>query len=200
MKHVKEPLPDVQRRAARGVGHAGLGGRARHRQGAGQPLRHGRGHDRATSRRCWPSRWRAPARPGREATTVLRALDSDTKGFVPVRLRNPRRWLLSVLAVLILAAGAVAYFATRTEKGAGPPPTAAARGPDARCRWAPAPPTTTTPRATTASRPSRPRTSLDGNPSTQWDTERYDERARGRGQGRRGPVRGRRPAGRRRGR
>ena len=43
---------------------------------------------------------------GSEATTVLRALDGDTKGFVPVRLRNPRRWLLSVLAVLILAAGA----------------------------------------------------------------------------------------------
>ena len=46
MKHVKEPIPDVQRIRPGGVGHAGLGGRARHGQGAGQPLRHRRGHDR----------------------------------------------------------------------------------------------------------------------------------------------------------
>ena len=40
--------------------------------------------------------------------------------------------------------------------------------------------------------PDSPQNVLDGNPSTQWDTERYDGRPRGRRQGRRGPVRGRR--------
>ena len=65
MKHVKEPLARCAAGASRGVGGPGLGGRARHRQGAGQPLRHGRGDDRRISRRCWRSRWRARARPGR---------------------------------------------------------------------------------------------------------------------------------------
>ncbi len=54
-----------------------------------------------------------------EATTVLRALPGDTAEFAPSRLRNPRRWVLTVLAVVLLAGGVVAFFATRTEKGAG---------------------------------------------------------------------------------
>ena len=103
MKHVKEPLPDVQRirpevsaTLASVVEHATakeLGNRYATAEDMTAGPRGGAGH-----------RGGARGRGRSEATTVLRALDSDTKGFVPVRLRNPRRWLLSVLAVLILAA------------------------------------------------------------------------------------------------
>jgi serine/threonine-protein kinase len=54
-----------------------------------------------------------------EATAVLRALPGDTTEFAPLRLRRPRRWLLSVLAVALLAAGVVGFLATRTERGPG---------------------------------------------------------------------------------
>jgi tRNA A-37 threonylcarbamoyl transferase component Bud32 len=54
-----------------------------------------------------------------EATTVLQTLPGDTTEFAPLRLRRPRRWLLSVLAVVVLVAGTVGFLATRTERGPG---------------------------------------------------------------------------------
>jgi serine/threonine-protein kinase len=54
-----------------------------------------------------------------EATTVLQTLAGDTTDFAPLRLRRPRRWLLSVLAVALLVAGAIGFLATRTERGPG---------------------------------------------------------------------------------
>jgi eukaryotic-like serine/threonine-protein kinase len=54
-----------------------------------------------------------------EATTVLQTLSGDTTEFAPMRLRRPRRWMLTVVAVALLAAAAVGYLATRTERGPG---------------------------------------------------------------------------------
>jgi len=54
-----------------------------------------------------------------EATTVLRTLPGDTTEFAPMRLRRPRRWLLSVLAIAVLVAGTFGFLATRTERGPG---------------------------------------------------------------------------------
>jgi serine/threonine-protein kinase len=54
-----------------------------------------------------------------EATTVLQTLPGDTTEFAPLRLRRPRRWLLSVLAIAMLVAGVVGFLATRTERGPG---------------------------------------------------------------------------------
>jgi serine/threonine protein kinase len=151
MKHVKEPLPDVQR--IRPEASATLASVVEHATAKELGNRYATAEDLTEDlEEVLAIEVARTGEAGSEATSVLQALDHDTKGFVPVRLRNPRRWLLSVLAVLVLAGGAVAYFASRTEKGAGPPSTPRP------CRWAPAPPTTTTPRATTANRPTRPRT------------------------------------------
>ena len=106
--------------------------------------------------------------------------------FVPVRLRNPRRWLLTVMAVLLLAPAPAWPTSPRARRRApGRPAAPRAAGPDRGGAWAPAPPTTTTRRpATAASRPIRHQNVIDGNPSTQWDTERYDGRPAGRRQDR----------------
>jgi serine/threonine-protein kinase len=52
-----------------------------------------------------------------EATTVLRALPGDTAGWLPLRIRRPRR-LLAIVALALAAAGvAVALLASRTHTG-----------------------------------------------------------------------------------
>jgi len=108
-----------------------------------------------------------------EATTVLRDLPGETADFAPARLRNPRRWLLTVLAVLLLAGGAVAYLATRTEKGACTPaaprsdgltpvslPTSAADDYD--------------PQGDENESSEATQNAIDGNRTTNWDTESYE--------------------------
>jgi serine/threonine protein kinase len=118
MKHVKEPLPDVQR--ARPEISASLAAVV----------------ERATAKET-RNRYQTAnelvrdleevlaieaARTGEatgEATTVLRSLSSDTADFAPRRLRHPRRALAVSVLALSLAAGTIAYFATRTEKGPG---------------------------------------------------------------------------------
>jgi serine/threonine-protein kinase len=60
------------------------------------------------------------ARSGRssgEATTVLRALRGDTADFVPMRLRRPKRVLAIALLALAAAAAIVVVLASRTEPG-----------------------------------------------------------------------------------
>ncbi|HEX5909467.1 MAG TPA: protein kinase [Thermoleophilaceae bacterium] len=172
MKHVKEPIPDVQR--IRPEASATLASVVEHATAKELVNRYATAEDMTEDlEEVLAIEVARAGEAGSEATTVLRALDSDTKGFVPVRLRNPRRWLLSVLAVLILAAGAVAYFASRTEKGAGPPSTprpagltAVSLGSDAANDY--------DPEGDDRESPESPQNVLDRNPSTQWDTERYD--------------------------
>ncbi|MDT4936254.1 MAG: eukaryotic-like serine/threonine-protein kinase [Pseudonocardiales bacterium] len=52
-----------------------------------------------------------------EATTVLRALPGDTAGWVPMRIRAPRRILAVGALVLVAAAIVVALLANRTHTG-----------------------------------------------------------------------------------
>ncbi|HYI35061.1 MAG TPA: protein kinase [Thermoleophilaceae bacterium] len=172
MKHVKEPLPDVQHvrpevsaALASVVEHATakeLGNRYASAEDMTEDLEQVLGIEVARA-----------GEAGTEATTLLRALPGDTKGFVPLRLRNPRRWLLTVLAVLLLAGAGVAYFASRTEKGAGPPSTprpagltAVSLGSNAANDY--------DPEGDDSESPESPQNVLDSNPSTQWDTERYE--------------------------
>jgi hypothetical protein len=77
-----------------------------------------------------------------------------------------------VLGILVVAGAIVAYFASRTEKGAGPPPVSRPAGlstvtlaSDAANDY--------DPEGDGQESPGSPQNVLDGNPSTQWDTERY---------------------------
>ena len=171
MKHVKDPLPDVQR--VRPEASATLASVVEHATAKELGNRYATAEDLTEDlEEVLTIEVARTGEAGSEATTVLRALPGDTKGFVPVRLRSPRRWLLSVLAVLILAAGGVAYFASRTEKGAGPPSTprpagltAVPLGSGAANDYDPEGDDSESDDATT--------NAIDGNPSTEWDTERY---------------------------
>jgi len=118
MKHVKNPLPDVQRR--RPEVSAALAAVV----------------ERATAKETG-NRYRVvdemvhdleqvlaieAARAGEtsgEATTVLRGLPGDTADYAPARLRRPRRAVLLSALVIGLVAGVISFLATRTEKGTG---------------------------------------------------------------------------------
>jgi eukaryotic-like serine/threonine-protein kinase len=171
MKHVKDPLPDVQR--IRPEVSAALASVVEHATAKELRNRYATAEDMvADLEDVLAIEVSRAGVAGPEATTVLRALPGDTKGFVPVRLRNPRRWFLTVLGILVLAGAIVAYFGSRTEKGAGPPPVSRPAGlspvalaSDAANDY--------DPEGDGQESPGSPQNVLDGNPSTQWDTERY---------------------------
>jgi len=173
MKHVKDPLPDVQRvrpeasAALAAVLERATAKQTENRYATADELVHDLEEVLAIE----------VARSGEtsgEATTVLRALSGDTAEFVPVRLRDPRRWLVSVLAVLLLAAGAVAYFATRTEKGAGVAGPARGGGP-ARVELGSNAANDYDPQSEDREEsPEATQNAIDGNPTTVWDTEKYE--------------------------
>jgi len=172
MKHVKEALPDVQR--VRPEVSAALASVVEHGTSKELGNRYATAADMtADLEEVLAIEVARAGEAGSEATTVLRALDSDTKGFVPVRLRNPRRWLLSVLAVVILAAGVLAYLVTRTEKGAGPPSTPRPAGLNGVSLGSSAA-NDYDPEGDGNESPESPQNVVDRNPSTQWDTERYE--------------------------
>jgi tRNA A-37 threonylcarbamoyl transferase component Bud32 len=109
-----------------------------------------------------------------EATTVLRTLPpGDTTEFAPLRLRRPRRWLLSVLAVAVLAAAVIGFLATRTERGPGDAASvgggslrAVSLTGDAAHDYDPQGDEDESSEAT--------QFAIDTNPTTMWDTESYD--------------------------
>jgi serine/threonine-protein kinase len=124
MKHVKDPLPDVQRmRPEISASLAAAVERAtakeiEHRYQSAAELVHDLEEVLAIE----------AARAGEasgEATTVLGSLSGDTADFAPVRVRHPKRVLVVTLLLLAVAAVAVVYFANRTEKGPGPDPIVA---------------------------------------------------------------------------
>jgi hypothetical protein len=124
MKHVKDPLPDVQRmRPEISASLAAAVERAtaketEHRYQSAAELVHDLEEVLAIE----------AARAGEasgEATTVLGSLTGDTADFAPVRVRHPKRVLVVTLLLLAVAAVAVVYFANRTEKGPGPDPIVA---------------------------------------------------------------------------
>jgi tRNA A-37 threonylcarbamoyl transferase component Bud32 len=171
MKHVKDPLPDVAQ--IRPEVSAALASVVDHATAKEVRNRYATAEDMvADLEDVLAIEVSRAGVAGPEATTVLRALPGDTKGFLPVRLRNPRRWLLTVLGILVLAGAIVAYFASRTEKGAGPPHvsrpaglSSVTLGSDAANDY--------DPEGDGQESPGSVQNVLDGNPSTQWDTERY---------------------------
>jgi serine/threonine-protein kinase len=108
-----------------------------------------------------------------EATAVLQTLPGDTNEFAPLRLRRPRRWMLSVAAVLVLVVGVVGYLATRTERGPGGE-RRAATGSLTSVELASSAAHDYDPQGDERESPDATQFAIDGNPTTAWDTERYD--------------------------
>src|ERR687891_1210270 len=122
MKHVREPLPDVQRRrpeisaALAAAVERATAKETSNRYATVDEMVHDLEEVLAIE----------AARTGEtsgEATTVMRSLPGDTADFPPRPLRHPRRTLFISIAALAIVAAAIAYFATRTEKGAEPAAT-----------------------------------------------------------------------------
>ncbi|HYP47388.1 MAG TPA: protein kinase [Thermoleophilaceae bacterium] len=178
MKHVREPLPDVQRRRPEvAASLAGVVERAgaketANRYATADELEHDLEEELAIE----------AARAGEttgEATSVLRTLQGDTVDFAPGRLRHPRRALLVSLLLLALAAGAAAYFSTRTEKGAGPAVAPRSPGLSAVALASGAASDFDPPPGDGKESSDATEFAIDGNRTTAWDTERYESGFRG---------------------
>jgi eukaryotic-like serine/threonine-protein kinase len=118
MKHVRDPLPDAQRRrpeissALAAVVERSTAKETQNRYPTVTQMVHDLEEVLAIE----------AARSGQttgEATTVLQSLSGDTADFVPVRLRRPKRALALTVLVLALFAVTAIFLAQRTEKGTG---------------------------------------------------------------------------------
>jgi eukaryotic-like serine/threonine-protein kinase len=171
MKHVRDPLPDVQRRRpeisaslAAVVERATAKETQNRYRDVGQMV-----HDLEEVLAI------EAARTGQatgEATAVLQSLSGDTADFAPSRLRRPKRALALTLLVLALLAATAVFLATRTEKGTGvavvkkPPELSQVRlARDAASDY--------DPEGDNQESPEAARNAIDGNTGTNWDTERY---------------------------
>jgi serine/threonine-protein kinase len=171
MQHVREPLPDVQRRrpeisaALAAVVERATAKETRNRYATADAMVHDLEQVLAIE----------AARSGEtsgEATAVLRSLPGDTADFAPGRLRHPRRALFASVLVLAIAAGLIAWFATRAERGPGdaatpktPGLSAVELGSDAASDY--------DPEGDGEESPEAARNAIDGNLTTNWDTETY---------------------------
>jgi eukaryotic-like serine/threonine-protein kinase len=173
MKHVKEPLPDVQRR--RPEASAALAAAV----------------ERATAKET-ANRYATvaemvhdleevlaieAARTGQasgEATNVLRSLSSDTADFAPARLRHPKRAFLLSVAVLAVAAGAIAFLATRTEEGPGRAATPKAPPGLSDVKLKKDAAHDYDPEGDADESSDQVQFAIDGSPPTEWGTETYD--------------------------
>ena len=172
MKHVKEPLPDVQRRrpeisaALAAVIERATAKETRHRYATVDAMVHDLEEVLAIE----------AARTGEttgEATTVLRSLPGETGDFAPRRMRHPRMALWASVLLIAMAGGLVAWFATRTEKGAGP--SAAPQTPGLTdVRFGGGAASDYDPEGDDGEEsPDQARNAIDGSLTTNWDTETY---------------------------
>jgi eukaryotic-like serine/threonine-protein kinase len=170
MKHVRDPLPDVQRRRPEiSATLASVIERATAKDTAKRyPQVDEMVHDLEEVLAIEAAR--AGATSG-EATTVLRALPGDTAEFAPRRLRRPRPLLLTAALAIGITAGLIAFFATRTEKGPGRAATHAGGLTDVRLSSGAA--HDYDPEGDGEESPDAVRNAIDGNPTTNWDTETY---------------------------
>jgi hypothetical protein len=170
MKHVRDPLPDVQRR--RPEISATLAAVIERATAKDTSKRYAKVdemvHDLEEVLAIEAAR--AGATSG-EATTVLRALPGDTAEFAPRRLRRPRPLLLTAALAIGITAGLIAFFATRTEKGPGRAATHAGGLTDVRLSSDAA--HDYDPEGDGEESPDAVRNAIDGNPTTNWDTETY---------------------------
>jgi eukaryotic-like serine/threonine-protein kinase len=172
MKHVREPMPDAQRRRPEisatlaAVVERATAKETQNRYATVDEMVHDLEEVLAIE----------AARTGQatgEATTVLRSLSGDTADFAPQRLRHPKRALFLTFALLALAGAAIGYFATRTEQGPGPAATPSAPGlspvrlsQDAADDY--------DPEGDGEESSGQVQFAIDGNPATEWDTETYE--------------------------
>jgi serine/threonine-protein kinase len=172
MKHVQQPMPDVQRlrpdvsSALAAVVDQGTAKELQNRYATADDFVHELEQVLAIE----------AARSGvttGEATAILQTLPGETNEFAPLRLRSPRRWLLSVAAVLLLAVTAVGYLATRTERGPGGERRAAA-GSLRSIELAGSAAHDYDPQGDEQESPEATQFAIDGNPTTVWDTESYE--------------------------
>jgi serine/threonine protein kinase len=173
MKHVREPLPDVQRRrpeisaALAAIVERATAKETRNRYPTVDDFVHDLEEVLAIE----------AARSGQttgEATTVLRNLSGDTADFAPRRLRHPRRVLFLSVLLLAVVAGGITYLATsRTEKGAGSP--VAPSSPElSEVRLAGDAASDYDPEGNDGQEsPDEAQLAIDGNRTTAWETEQY---------------------------
>ncbi|MET0614487.1 MAG: protein kinase [Thermoleophilaceae bacterium] len=171
MKHVRDPLPDVQRRRpeisaslARVVERATAKETQNRYQDIGAMV-----HDLEEVLAI------EAARTGQttgEATTVLQSLSGDTADFAPVRMRRPRRALALTLLVLAVLAATTVFLATRTEKGPGGSVVKKPRG-LTEVRLAGGAASDYDPEGDNSESPEQARNAIDGSRTTLWDTESY---------------------------
>jgi hypothetical protein len=107
-----------------------------------------------------------------EATTVLRALPGDTAGWVPLRIRSPRRIMAIAALLLVAAAIVVAILANRTQTGetGDAAPRKVAPGIE-RVKFAAV--KDYDPEADHRESPNSVKLAIDGNRKTFWATEHY---------------------------
>jgi eukaryotic-like serine/threonine-protein kinase len=172
MKHVRDPLPDVQRR--RPEISASL---ARVVERATAKETQNRYADVTDMVRDLEEVLAIEAaRTGQatgEATTVLRSLSGDTADFAPARMRRPPKRALALTLLLLAAIAAVAVFlATRTEKGTGGPVVKKPHG-LSEVRLSRNAASDYDPEGDNRESPEAARFAIDGTRSSYWDTEQY---------------------------
>jgi hypothetical protein len=171
MKHVREALPDAQRRrpeisaALAAVVERSTAKETQNRYGTVGEVVHDLEEVLAIE----------AARTGQatgEATTVLQSLSGDTADFAPIRLRRPKRVLALTLLVLAGVAAAAVFLVERTEKGTGGPVVKkpAELG---EVRLAGGAASDYDPEGDNKESPDATRNAIDGNRGTNWNTETY---------------------------
>jgi eukaryotic-like serine/threonine-protein kinase len=177
MKHVKEPLPDVQRRrpevsaALAAIVERATAKETRNRYRTVDEMVHDLEQVLAIE----------AARAGEtsgEATAVLQGLPGDTADYAPARLRRPRRAVvLSALAIGLMAGG-ISYLATRTEKGPGGAAIPRTSGFTA-VKLESGAAADYDPEGDGEESPDATQFAIDGNNTTSWNTETYRDGLQG---------------------
>jgi eukaryotic-like serine/threonine-protein kinase len=172
MKHVRDPLPDVQRRrpeisaSLAAVGEHATAKETQNRYHDVSEMVHDLEEVLAIE----------AARTGQatgEATTVLQSLSGDTAEFAPTRLTRPKRALAMTALLLALLGAAAVFLATRTEEGTGgqvvkKPPEGLSR-----VRLARDAANDYDPEGDNRESPEAAGNAIDGNRVTNWNTETY---------------------------
>jgi serine/threonine-protein kinase len=172
MKHVREPLPDVQRR--RPEISAALAAVVDHATAKDVESRYATVDDMV--RDLEQALGIETARLGEatgEATSVLRTLPGDTADFAPPRVRHPRRALALSVLVLALVAVVIGYAVTRTEKGPGRAATPAPKQGLVDVKLGSKAASDYDPEGDGKESPDATQFAIDGNPTTSWNTETY---------------------------
>ena len=109
-----------------------------------------------------------------EATAVLRTVPAPTRERVPWRLRYSGRFVATVLVLaVLLLAGVLVFVLSRTQRGTGVPPTAAAPPHLRAVSLAQTAAHSYNPFGTGPEHQDEASNAIDGDPNTAWSTEHY---------------------------